>query len=369
MRTAGFVNAKTGNSREENGSLELWAKWETIWSVARSGNVQQLRILCESDPSIVNCRNTLDESALHFACQFGNIECVKFLIEMGGSSWCNQSGKTPVKLAVQNGHTDIVKHLIESNQFGTESEYVDHLLDLAAKRKDFATMNVLELRRSPSLIVLPEEDQERKDNPVKRLAQREKNILEESKMIEIEAKLQPPVPLPDLGPLCTWSSNDVTRWIVESFPVIATTQMVYGFCRFNITGEVLVDLPKHEVLSLFQRLGVPPAHRGVIVESLMKLQPYARRYGFTELRNLPLAVGNATGFRVVGFIKSASCTPLHTCRRFVSMANGLDFPLPQPFSFVSMQGETIAKHRESSILVSNLGFIIIVQPEIVVVDD
>ena len=63
----------------------------------------------------MNAVDEYDWTALYGAAQYGHIDVVKALIEVGADvNYSDCDGNTPLTRAVANGHADIVKALIEA---------------------------------------------------------------------------------------------------------------------------------------------------------------------------------------------------------------------------------------------------------------
>lgn len=60
-------------------------------------------------------RDSSDWNALHHACQFGQLDCVKVLVEEArlNVNSVTSSGNTPLHIAAKNGHYFICKYLTE----------------------------------------------------------------------------------------------------------------------------------------------------------------------------------------------------------------------------------------------------------------
>jgi hypothetical protein len=136
--------------------------------------------------------------------------------------------------------------------------------------------------------------------------------------------------------------------------------------RFHVTGALLGSLALFEVRALLQRVGLPPPFRSEVERRVVAVlhAGASPRYGFSESRRLPVALGNAAAFRIIGSVKAAMSTPLQTLRRFVSASAQLSTPLPEPFLFCSMlDGQPVQRRQEGQLLVSHLGFCVIVIPD------
>ncbi|KAJ7382210.1 hypothetical protein OS493_036409 [Desmophyllum pertusum] len=56
----------------------------------------------------------METTALHMACQIGNVECLEVLLEeQPDLSFVNKSGCSPLHVAAQSGNTECVKRILQ----------------------------------------------------------------------------------------------------------------------------------------------------------------------------------------------------------------------------------------------------------------
>lgn len=334
-----------------------------VWSAAKRGSAVELKRLIEADERLVNVLNPHNETALHLAAEYGKTTCVALLLEMGAKSTLSIFGETPISLAAKHGHAEIVRLLCRENQLGTSEVQAEILLSAATTRGDKATAAVLHRHLHPELDV-PHEEDDRANLPIQLLEEERLELHALSEEIRETAVLRPPDLRPPLGKLDEWSSNDLEYWAQGILGLeAASRQTLCAFARYHITGRTLLLLTTGEQRTLFQRIGIPSQQRRELLSALGKLQGRPKIYSFTEIRLLPLVLGNATAFRIIGYVRAAMSTPLHTCRRFVATAKELTRPVPEPFLFLSMQNEKIPKDKENSNLVAALGFVVCLVPD------
>jgi ankyrin repeat protein len=127
---------------------EINAAWA---AAAEDGNDDMLRAIILSGKLQVN---SLDgDSLLNHACEFGAVDIVKQLIEIGdvdfNSSICH---KTPLMQAAENGHLDIVKLLLEIKEVrvNDQDEYGRTALSYACRMKHVAIAECI-LESSPNV--------------------------------------------------------------------------------------------------------------------------------------------------------------------------------------------------------------------------
>ena len=392
IRREGLVFAARGSGRSAEGDLEPWLRWDSIWAAGARGDAHLLQRLLDSDKSLVNRVNTRRESALHLAAARGHTGCVLMLLEYGARGAADDAGKVPVELAASGGHSECVAALCASGRPGVagvvqpgtdDAACMERMLAVAATRSDYATLAVLQAHAEPRLALhMPvgpageplvagaaaatSDDALRRSAPSARLRQEEAAIRAAALEVRETAALVPDPPLPKLGAWASWGPREVARWVAETVPGAAEALPLRNLERFHVTGALLGSLALCEVRALLQRVGLPPPFRAE-VERLVVAVLHAGvspRYGFSESRRLPVALGNAAAFRIIGSVKAAMSTPLQTLRRFVSASAQLSTPLPESFLFCSMlDGQPVQRRQEGQLLVSHLGFCIIVMPD------
>ena len=92
-------------------------KTALLCSVMGPDNTLCLERILEEDPDLIYDKNENGKNALHFACQHGNINCVKYLVETNQKLDINTPDKriyTPLHFAAQNDKPYVCEYLIES---------------------------------------------------------------------------------------------------------------------------------------------------------------------------------------------------------------------------------------------------------------
>jgi ankyrin repeat protein len=92
--------------------LSLTNAQESIFEVARSGNVEQLKELMKDHPDCINEKNKDGYSPLILACYRSNNPVAIFLIENGAEINENSPMGTPLMAAVVKGNAEIVTLLL-----------------------------------------------------------------------------------------------------------------------------------------------------------------------------------------------------------------------------------------------------------------
>lgn len=85
-----------------------------IFTIARSGTVQEVMDLHTKNPKVLNYKNENGFTPLILACYKGNIDVIQFLIK--NSTTVNTSSEmgTPLMAAAVRGNVEIVKMLLEN---------------------------------------------------------------------------------------------------------------------------------------------------------------------------------------------------------------------------------------------------------------
>ena len=85
----------------------------TALSIACRYNLDLVKFLIEIKHCKVLIRNKDGELPLHHACRLGNLDVVKYLVNMITVKYENNTGDTPLCVAVGFVHTDVVQFLVE----------------------------------------------------------------------------------------------------------------------------------------------------------------------------------------------------------------------------------------------------------------
>lgn len=333
--------------------------------------------------SRANRQNSRQETALHAAARGGHLECVALLLEMGAQSRASDAGETPAMCAVRARYSLVVRHLAGHGHLDdTPRASVEAMLSIATAGGDVATESVLHRFLDPELDdVAAERERERAALPLEKATAEAARTAEAAAAVRRMAEPRPLEPLLPLGASKAWAPSDVERWAeetlssseksensensdnIEEESALSEVQILGALRRYHVSGAVLHALTALEVGALLQRVGLPPPMRGRFAEEFLRVRAReegpAPKFGFTEMRLLPLALGDAVTFRVVGFVRAAMSTPLQTLRRFVSTTPDLDAPLPSDFVFCSMRNEVVPRTAEASVICAHLGFVVI----------
>ena len=82
-------------------------------------------LLLKSGAKVIRSCNLNKRTPVRYAAEFGNVNCVKKLIEKGAElNYTDSYGETASTLAARTGSVDVLKCLIEDN--GMDKNYVDH---------------------------------------------------------------------------------------------------------------------------------------------------------------------------------------------------------------------------------------------------
>ena len=85
------------------------------WAVQPKGDVNNAKILLDSQTNDVNCSDNKGRTALHLACLKGHLDMVNFLIQRGADvDAVDGDGTTPILYAVIENYPDIVLMLVEN---------------------------------------------------------------------------------------------------------------------------------------------------------------------------------------------------------------------------------------------------------------
>lgn len=96
---------------------------QEIFDAAQKGDLAKVKSLVQENPDLVNAKNNDDNTPLHIAADEGHLEIVHFLIQEGADvNSMNAVRRNPVLLAGYRGHTDVVKLLLDN---GVKFDYVD----------------------------------------------------------------------------------------------------------------------------------------------------------------------------------------------------------------------------------------------------
>ena len=85
-----------------------------IHDAAQAGDVARVRALLVADPTLVDAKTDYGFTPLILAAQNGHLEVVKYLLEKSAAVDAKSNdGVTPLIVAAQNGYLEVVKHLLD----------------------------------------------------------------------------------------------------------------------------------------------------------------------------------------------------------------------------------------------------------------
>ena len=88
---------------------------EEIHEAAKAGNTEQLKIILNNNPSLVNSQDTDKYTPLHHAIDSGHLEAASLLIDRGAEiNAVNFMTETPLHIAAYKGNADAVKLLLQN---------------------------------------------------------------------------------------------------------------------------------------------------------------------------------------------------------------------------------------------------------------
>ncbi|MCP4592237.1 MAG: hypothetical protein GY842_16005, partial [bacterium] len=88
---------------------------QSIHTVARAGQVEQVRTMLERSPELIEAKNRAGQTALHAAAYAGRTDVVEFLLAHGASvAAADQQQAAPLHLAVSQLRTEVVARLLEA---------------------------------------------------------------------------------------------------------------------------------------------------------------------------------------------------------------------------------------------------------------
>lgn len=86
---------------------------DDVFSIARSGTVENLKILANKEPKVINTKNENGFTPLILACYKGNLEVAKFLIEKSKTINTSSEMGTPLMASVVKGNNIITELLLQ----------------------------------------------------------------------------------------------------------------------------------------------------------------------------------------------------------------------------------------------------------------
>ena len=95
--------------------LNMGFSQESIFAIARTGNVEQVKELMKTQPNCINQKNGDGYTPLILACYRSNNEVAVFFIENGAVIDENSPMGTALMAAIVKGNNDIVSLLLDKN--------------------------------------------------------------------------------------------------------------------------------------------------------------------------------------------------------------------------------------------------------------
>ncbi|MFC1724439.1 ankyrin repeat domain-containing protein [candidate division KSB1 bacterium] len=89
---------------------------QSLQDAAKNGKLDEVKKLLMNDPDLLNNRDRMNKTALHIACENGHTELVKFLVEKGANvNITDYDFKKPLLWAAEKGHREILDILLNNN--------------------------------------------------------------------------------------------------------------------------------------------------------------------------------------------------------------------------------------------------------------
>ncbi|PRD34169.1 UNVERIFIED_CONTAM: acbd6 [Trichonephila clavipes] len=102
------------NSTCQKTDTDLKDEAKTVFDFVKEGNLNRIKELILSDPSVKNCCDEGGLSLLHWACDRGHMEIADFLISSGTDINCqDKDGQTPLHYASSCGHEEVISLLLK----------------------------------------------------------------------------------------------------------------------------------------------------------------------------------------------------------------------------------------------------------------
>ncbi|MFP3030993.1 MAG: ankyrin repeat domain-containing protein [Wolbachia sp.] len=120
---------------------------DKLLEAAKSGNIDDVENLLNREEKVqVNAENEFEETPLHLAAQNGHKDVVEFLFSKGAKvDVKNKFEETPLHFAAQNGHKDVVEFLFSKGaKVDVKNEFEETPLHFAAKSRYKDTEKIVE---------------------------------------------------------------------------------------------------------------------------------------------------------------------------------------------------------------------------------
>ena len=87
---------------------------DQICAAATAGDLGKVKMLIESDPTLIDALDSNGRTPLHFAAAFGRNDVVKYLMEKGASAGTNDdNGESSIAAAIGSDHKDTAQIMID----------------------------------------------------------------------------------------------------------------------------------------------------------------------------------------------------------------------------------------------------------------
>eukprot|EP00956_Cyclotella_meneghiniana_P025161 scaffold51847_cov39-Cyclotella_meneghiniana.AAC.5 len=95
-------------------------------------SVGTIKLIVEDDPNCVMEVNNRGSTPLHLACQVGHLDVVKYLITTCEESLqiCNSSGEIPLQVACRYGKCNIINYMLEKSDHGVSTKNAEKKLPI-----------------------------------------------------------------------------------------------------------------------------------------------------------------------------------------------------------------------------------------------
>ncbi|XP_065062630.1 ankyrin repeat, PH and SEC7 domain containing protein secG-like [Rhopilema esculentum] len=101
-----FFHRSTASTNEDG--LNLW-DLPRLHRAAYKNKIQKLQSLLKKRRVDINKKDVEGRTALHYGCLAGRIQVVRLILDADGKITIDRFGRSPVFMAIKNGHLDIVK--------------------------------------------------------------------------------------------------------------------------------------------------------------------------------------------------------------------------------------------------------------------
>lgn len=104
-------------------AARVWRQANNVHACARSGRLAKLAKLLNWDPTLLEARNRVGETPIHQAAKYGEIDCLRLLVERGGDvNAADDEGATPLHFAAAFGEIESARLLLNAGASPDEEE-------------------------------------------------------------------------------------------------------------------------------------------------------------------------------------------------------------------------------------------------------